>query len=195
MFRNVLFLLLSAILFVSVSSCKKDEVSEPVDKTVEISVSASPSPAVEYTFFNFEKNALVTGTDVITSTEWDFGLKLVSFIVNGGTNRAGKGGVIILDNTFDAVTTAPETGYKTDNGADTAIKDEWYDYNPVLRTFTPKAGKIFVFKTAKEKYAKMEVLKADPTDDNGTVVTPPVVPTKIKYTVRYAFQPDGSRNF
>ncbi len=109
MFRNVLFLLLSGILFISVSSCKKDEVSEPVDKTVEFSVSASPSPAVEYTFFNFEKNALVTGTDVIKSTEWDFGLKLVSFIVNGGTDRTGKGGVIILENTFYALTYSPET--------------------------------------------------------------------------------------
>ncbi|MBK7522676.1 MAG: HmuY family protein [Saprospiraceae bacterium] len=193
MFRNVLFVFLTGILMVSVSSCDKEEDSKPVDATVEISVSSNP--AGEFTYFNFEKKALVTGTDVMNSSEWDFGLKLVSFIVNGGTDRVGKGGVIILDNTMDGVKTAPESGYKTDNGADTAIKDEWYTYNPVARTFTPKAGKVFVFKTAKEKYAKMEVIKADPTDDNGVIVTPPVIPTKIRYTIRYVFQPDGSRNF
>ncbi len=193
MFRKLLLLsVFAGMVMVFTTSCS-DEDSQPVEATVDISVSAKPTGT--FTFFNFEKGQVVTGDTMIKTAEWDFGLELVTFIVNGGQDRVGQGGAIILDNTLEGVTEAPETGYKTDNGTDTAIKDEWYTYNPVARTFTPKAGKVFVFKTAKGKYAKMEVLGAVPTDDNGAVVVPPVVPTKIKYTIRYAFQPDGSRNF
>jgi hypothetical protein len=193
MFRKLLLLsVFAGMVMVFTTSCS-DEDSQPVEATVDVSVSAKPTGT--FTFFNFEKGQVVTGDTMIKTAEWDFGLELVTFIVNGGQGRAGQGGAIILDNTLEGVTEAPETGYKTDNGTDTAIKDEWYTYNPVARTFTPIAGKVFVFKTAKSKYAKMEVLAAVPTDDNGAIVVPPVVPTKIKYTIRYVFQPDGSRNF
>ena len=173
-------------------SCEEED-TQPIESTLDISVSASASGP--NTYFSFEKGQELTATDVFTTNEWDFGLKLVFFQVNGGTDRVGQGGALVLDNTFDNVTEAPETGYKTDNGADTAIKDEWYTYDPVARSFTPKAGKVLVFKTGKGKYAKMEIIKGEPVDDNGNVVVPPVVPTKIRYTVRYAYQPDGSRKF
>lgn len=173
-------------------SCEKED-TQPIESTLDISVSSSP--AGPYTYFSFEKGEVLTTPDVFTTNEWDFGLRVVYFQVNGGTDRAGQGGAVIVDNTFDNVTEAPETGYKTDNGADTAIKDEWYTYDPVARSFTPKAGKVLVFKTGKGKYAKMEIIKGEPTDDNGNIVVPPVVPTKIRYTVRYAYQPDGSRKF
>lgn len=182
-----------AMLMVAVfMSCEKED-TQPIESTVDISVSASTSG--NNTYFSFEKGEVLTATDVFSTNEWDFGLKLVFFQVNGGTDRAGQGGAMVLDNTFDNVTEAPETGYKTDNGADTAIKDEWYSYDPVARSFTPKAGKVLVFRTGKGKYAKMEFIKGVPTDDNGNIVVPPVVPTKIRYTLRYVYQPDGSRKF
>jgi hypothetical protein len=193
MFRTSFYYMVFVTIFsLSFMSCKKETDNVPVTNTIDISVSSSQAGA--FTYFSFEKGEVVTAENVFTTKDWDFGLKLISFQVNGGTDRAGEGGVIILDNTFENVTTAPETGYKTDNGADTAIKDEWYTYDPVARSFTPKAGKVFVFKTAKGKFAKMEVIKGVPTNDNGEIVVPPVVPTKIKYTIRYAFQADGSRN-
>lgn len=193
MLRKLLFLsVFAGMVMVSTTSCS-DEESTPIEATVDISVSAKPTG--NFTFFNFEKGQVVTGDTMIKTSEWDFGLELVTFIVNGGQDRAGQGGAIILDNTLEGVTEAPETGYKTDNGTDTAIKNEWYTYNQATRSFAPIAGKVFVFKTAKGKYAKMEVLGALPTDDKGDVVVPPVEPTKIKYTIRYAFQPDGSRKF
>jgi hypothetical protein len=193
MLRKLLFLsVFAGMVMVSATSCS-DEDSNPVSATLDISVGYKP--VGNFTFFNFEKGQVVSGDTMIKTSEWDFGLEFISFIVNGGQGRVGQGGVVILDKTFEGVTEAPETGYKTDNGADTAIKNEWYTYNQATRSFAPIAGKVFVFKTAKGKYAKMEVLSALPTDDKGDVVVPPVEPTKIKYTIRYAFQPDGSRNF
>jgi hypothetical protein len=52
-----------------------------------------------------------------------------------------------------------------------------------------------VFRTATNKYAKLEVLSADPADDNGNLVVPPTRPTKIKYRIRFAYQPDGTKKF
>ncbi|MFZ1704545.1 MAG: HmuY family protein [Saprospiraceae bacterium] len=187
---NLLFVL--SIMGLGLASCTKDVDSTPDVTTHELVVSSSQTG--EYSYFNFEQGTVVTENDMANSTSWDFGLKLVFFQVNGGTNRKGEGGVVIVDNTFDNVTTAPESGYKQDNGLDTAIKDEWYTYDPLTHSFTPKAGKVFIFKTAKGKYAKMEIVKGEPTDDNGNVVVPPVLPTKIKYTIRYAFQSNGSRD-
>jgi len=33
-----------------------------------------------------------------------------------------------------------------------------YDYNPTTHSFVPKAGKVFIFRTADGHYAKMELL-------------------------------------
>lgn len=177
----------------SMVSCDKDEeITKPLNAvSKDFLVTANPQGG--YSLFSFEKGELVTATQ--QSTDWDFGLRLITFSVNSGTTGPGNAGAIILDGVFDDIKTAPEAGYKSDAQGAPAIKDEWYNYNSTTRSFTPKAGKVFVFRTAKSKYAKMEILKADPTDDNGTIVVPPTQPTKIKYTVRYVFQPDGTKNF
>lgn len=187
-------LLLSAGLFLA--SCEKDEdPKQPVEAvTLDILVGADASTG-EFTLFSFEKGEVVASSEQSTNG-WDFGLLLTTFIVNSGVSGPGEGGAIVLNGIFDDIKEAPADGYRTDATGDLAIVDgEWYDYNPVARTFSPKAGNVFLFRTGDGKYAKMELLKADPTDDNGNVVTPPTRPTKIKYTLRFVYQPDGSRNF
>lgn len=180
----------------TMNSCSKDkDTNEPLE-AVTASILTDASFMGSYDYFSFEQNKQLDRSEA-NSTNWDFGLLFINMIINNGTRGPGKAGVQILNAAFDEVTEAPESGYITeDSASEPSIKtEEWGVYNPVQRTFTPIAGKIFVFITAKGKYAKMEMLKAEPTNDNGQVVTPPEVPTKIKYTFRYVYQPDGSRKF
>lgn len=177
---------------VALTSCIKEEVSR--GKTTELITTSNPlSP--NFTLFNFT-NDTSTETDGITqSDDWDFGLKFTTMIINGGEGRVGEGGVQLLDKSFDEVNQAPESGYKTDTSTDFAIKDEWYTYNSTTRTFAPIAGKTFVIKTGKGRYAKMEILSALPVDDNGVLVTGSTRPTKIKYRFRYQINLNDSRDF
>jgi hypothetical protein len=192
---NIAFLLLGFLFF---SSCSKDDdASTPIDATeTDIFVSSNfmnPGPPV---LFSFETGATVAST-AFPTTNWDFGMVLISILVNGGPTAVGDAGVQILDGVFDEILEAPEEGYKQDESplSPAIATEEWGVYNPQARSFTPIAGKVFVFKTAKGNFAKMEFTKVDPVDDNGNVVIPPVVPTQFKYSLRYVHQADGSRSF
>jgi len=187
-------LLAALLLFIPIlfTSCEKDDIqTQPLEaKTAEILVDAKATGAFSY--FSFASGSTIT-TNI---QNWDFGLRLVSFIVNSGVSGSGNAGVIVQSGVFDDIKSAPETGYLQDSANQLAVKDgEWYDYNAVARSFVPKAGIVFIFRTNDGKFAKMEVLKADPADNDGKIVTPPTIPTKIKYTIRYVYQPDGTRNF
>ena len=55
--------------------------------------------------------------------------------------------------------------------------------------FTPKAGKIFFFRTAENKYVKMELLAVDYEPFVGPT------PVRLVYRFRYTYQSSGSTNF
>jgi hypothetical protein len=187
--------LAAAILFLAVS-CKKDEKPTPATvATIDFLVNGSASQG-NYDFFSFSSGAKVAASDSI-STKWDFAMRFETFIVNSNASGPGNAGVQILNTPFDNVTVAPESGYKYDTTtAQKAIKgSDWYIYNATTRTFAPIAGRTFVFRTATNNYAKLEVLSADPADDAGNLVVPPTRPTKIKYKIRFAYQPANTRNF
>lgn len=187
--------LAAAILFLAVS-CKKDDKPTPATvATIDFLVNGSATQG-NYDFFSFSSGAKVAASDSI-STKWDFAMRFETFIVNSNASGPGNAGVQVLNTPFDNVTSAPESGYKYDTtAAQKAIKGaDWYIYNATTRSFAPIAGKTFVFRTATNNYAKLEVLSADPADDNGNLVVPPTRPTKIKYKIRYAFQASGKRDF
>lgn len=194
--KSFFFILTLSLFGYIMTSCSKDEDKNEPLAAVTNSILTDASFMGSYDYFSFEQNKQLDRSQANT-TNWDFGLLFINMVVNSGTRGPGNAGVQILTAAFDEVTEAPESGYITEGSAsEPSIKtEEWGVYNPVQRTFTPIAGKIFVFRTVNGKYAKMEMLKAEPTNDNGQVVTPPEVPTKIKYTFRYVYQPDGSRKF
>jgi hypothetical protein len=187
---------LAAVILTAMASCKKEDKPTPAAvATIDFLVNGSASQG-NYDFFSFTNGARVAAKDS-NSTAWDFGMRFETFIINSNASGPGNTGVQIVNMPFDNVTTAPESGYKYDTTvAQKAIKGtDWYIYNPTTRTFAPIAGKTFVFRTATNKYAKLEVLSADPADDAGNLVVPPTRPTKIKYKIRFAYQSNGKRDF
>lgn len=181
---------LSGFVFLAINSCtKKDPIPvTAIEKTDSLKVNFSPvSP---FTFFSFKNDALVANTDSAT-TKWDFGLRFTTFILNSKTYGPGNAGAILQNNIYSNVTAAPETGYAYDTSASQkAIKDgSWYNYNPTTRTFSPKAGQTFIFRTADNNYVKMELLAVDYEPFVGTQ------PKTLVYRFRYTYQASGSKNF
>lgn len=181
---------------IGLTSCEKEETPTPaIVNTKDFLVNGNASSG-NYNFFKFETASELPASDS-NSVKWDFAMRFETFIVNSNASGPGNAGVQILNQPFDNVTDAPQTGYRYDTAAaQKAIKgSDWYIYNPATRTFSPIAGKTFVFKTATGNYAKMEILTADPADDLGNLVVPPTRPTKIKYKIRVAYQGSGSTRF
>lgn len=186
-------MLLIAGLFL-LASCRKENTPEQAVFEQDIFLVNGNPTGGNFNFFSFATGSEVPLSDSI-SAKWDFAMRFEKIIVNSGVSGPGQAGVQILNTPYDLVTEAPQSGYKFDTSVTKlAVKgEEWYTYNSVTRTFSPIAGKTFVFRTATNKYAKLEILSADPADNNGNPVVPPTRPTKIKYKIRIAYQPDGSR--
>jgi HmuY protein len=188
--------LLAIASVIVLASCEKEKDPAPAVVTTKDFLVNGSATSGNYNFFSFE-TAKETAVGDSATNKWDFAMRFETFIVNSNVSGPGMAGVQILNQPFDAVITAPATGYRYDTAAaQKAIKGtDWYTYNPVTRSFSPIAGKTFVFKTATGKYAKLEVLTADPADDAGNLVVPPTRPTKIKYKIRVAYQADGTAIF
>lgn len=182
--------LAAAVVFLSLTACKKDK-NTPVtlvEKTDSLRVNFSATST--FTFFSFKNGAVVANTDSATN-KWDFGLRFTTFIVNSGSSGPGNAGAILQNAIYSSVTEAPATGYGTDTTtSQRAIKDgSWYIYNPATRSFAPRAGQTFIFRTAENNYAKLELLATDYEPFVGPF------PSKLIYRFRYSYQANGSRQF
>ena len=172
------------------TSCHKDHSATVTPAKADSAILAvNFNPTSSYAFFSF-KNGVISNVDS-ASNKWDFGLRLTTFIVNSNASGPGSAGVIMQDGIFDNITSAPASGYAYDSSATKlAIKDgSWYTYNVTTHVFIPTPGKVFIFRTADNHYAKMEIL--------GVTYEPFVGPTpvKIDYKIRYAYQATASTNF
>lgn len=179
-------------------SCGKEEVPAPTPAptaSVTDSIEVPFSLTAPFTFFNF-KNGTVTANTDSTTTNWDFGIRFVNINVNSHASGPGNAGVITQPGIYDSLSIAPETGYAYDTTSiqtaiDAGYTTGWYIYDPndPNHTFYPKAGQFFIFRTADNHYAKMEILSVSYLPFQGQV------PVTLIYKFRYTYQPDGSRNF
>lgn len=148
--RNVIFAVLMIVVF---ASCKKDTTDpKPAEiNTKDFLVNGDPSGG-NYNFFSFANSAEINEADS-SSSKWDFAIRFETFIVNSNASGPGNAGVQIINQPFDAITTAPTNSYRYDTTvSQKAIKGaDWYTYNPTTRSFSPIAGKTFVFRTATGK--------------------------------------------
>jgi len=123
--------------------------------------------------FHFARNA------VVDIGSWDIAFRRHHLIAASGAGIADLGAVA-----FDSVREVPAGGYvHTDFGRDTANAGvgKWYAYSMLSHLLTTK-GHVYAVRTADGRYAKLEIL-AYYCRDVGAAC----------YTVRYAFQGDGSR--
>lgn len=186
------FSALTLVTIFLLASCKKDEATPVVPaKTATQTLSVPFSTATNFSFFSFKDSTGVSSADSATG-KWDFALRFTKFLVNSNASGPGNAGVIMQDGIYSSITNAPTTGYSYDTTATRlAIKDgSWYDYNSVTRSLTPKAGKVFIFKTADGlRYAKLQLLSVDYAPFVG------MVPTTLLYKFQYTYQPNGTTSF
>lgn len=180
-----------ALVAIVITACSKKDTTVVLPTTVKTkNITVNFSPTSSFTFFSFRDTTVIANADS-ASTKWDFALRLTTFLVNSNASGPGNGGAILQDGIYDNVTDAPASGYAYDTtSSQKAIKDgSWYDYNPTTHSFVPKAGKVFIFRTADGHYAKMELL--------GVSYEPFVgpVPVKLIYNFRYTYQPNNSNKF
>lgn len=189
-----LSLVACAALMIGLTSCDKkgSTPSQPITKTDSLRVSFDTKNG-HYALFSFKDGNVIDIKDS-ASAKWDFGVRYINIIVNSHASGPGNAGVIKVNGIYDTYMQAPTTGYAYDTTAaqpaiNASLINGWYDYNPATHAFTPKAGQFFVFKTADNKYVKMEMLSADYEPFTGPK------PEFVKYKFRYTYQADGSVNF
>ena len=197
--KNILYLFLILPFFL-LNACKDDdEKVDPNLKTLDVKTinnlnagASGSATANHYTLFSFKTGLVVPLTDS-SGTTWDLGFRGTSIIVNGGTSGPGNAGAIVKTAALDDVREADATGYTLDNGAVFAIPagsgNGWYTYDGATNIISPIPGKVFVIRTADNKYAKFEIvsyyLDAPAVPDLS-------IPSRY-YTFRYVYQPNGTR--
>ena len=175
----------------------------PGDTTVSFSSTGRPLGANAYTYFSLRENKIITGADTLTG-KWDIAFKQFYIKLNGGTNATGGGtaAAFLASNTLESYTTISEadTTFKQDNGASFALNPApgvWYSYNMSTFLALPIPGKIFVIRTADNKYAKLEITSLYKNGITPDVSASPVVKSRLQffYNFRFVLQPNGTKKF
>ena len=168
-----LFFLLSLLLF---TSCEKtlnnDVIAEDVITFVELDASQytvnqlDSSLTGKYEKFSFSKG------DTVSHDNWDVAFKGSTIIINGGEsyeqdqpNRVGDAAVYIATGVMSDVRTVDVSKFSQDDTTGPAIIDDlgisgqgWASYDMGTHILSPIAGRILVFRTHDNKYAKMEII-------------------------------------
>ena len=155
------------------------------DKTVELltkEITNIPAPQTggrgvpiggEFTKFDFE-TGLVTTSD----TDWDIAFRGTIIAINGGVKtgtkdepvRNGNVEVSIVNGIFKEIKSAKDLVFKKDRNGTFGIAagsdNGWYNYNPETNIISTIPGKVFVFKTRKGNYVKVNFLSYYKDQDN-----------------------------
>lgn len=207
------FSLLSSFLFLSSCSDNDDgetggsatlEVQTAADILADANAVSGPpgqGPPPNYTFYSLTDGKIVDKADS-NSTQWDIAVAGTTVLVNGGTSGPGQGQAQVVNGAFEALTEAPEGGFRADSESGLAIPtgsgNGWYTYtgqdgNPP-NTILPIPGRIIALRTAEGNYAKLEILSYYRGNPDTSAPDFSAVDGRF-YTFRYVVQPSGSRSF
>ena len=141
----------------------------------------------DYTKFSFSEGKVVDGDN------WDVAFRWSHIIVNGGMgsdsaqpNKTGNAAVYIIDGTMESIISVSENLLMQDTETSTAIINDygfgtnggpgvWCTYDMNTHVISPNAGKILVFRTHDNNYAKVEIW-------DGYVDTEEELVSKLKAT-------------
>jgi hypothetical protein len=152
----------------------------------------------------FEKFSFSEG-DTVSHDNWDVAFSGTTIIVNGGDSynvnqleRTGNAAVYIATGVMSDIRTVDLSKLEQDNLSGPTIIDDlgisgqgWASYDMDTHILSPIPGRILVFRTHDNKYAKMEIIyfydspNPQPLEgDYGGF-----------YTFNYVYQTDGTTNF
>jgi len=202
--------LLLSVLILFFTSCEKSSnsdiiVNEDVITFFELNASqyiVNPSDSVltgKYEKFSFSEG------DTVSHDNWDVAFRGTTIIVNGGDSyninqpeRIGNAAVYIATGVMLDIRTVDLSKLEQDNTSGPAIVDDlgisgdgWASYDMSTHIISPIAGRILVFRTHDDKYAKMEIVyyydSPNPDPSNGDYGG--------YYTFNYVYQSDGGLTF
>ena len=171
------------------------------DTIIGVSSMGQPYGSGRFSFFSLENKVTVPGSDS-ASQNWDIALRGTTILTNGGTSGPGNGGAFIWVGAFDNLTSVPaDSTFKTDNAPSYAITTGsgkgWYSYDGPTNLITPLPGRVLVIRTAKGRYAKVEILNYYRKGQTPAATDADNIKMQNQrhYLLRYTYQPDGSKNF
>ena len=202
--------LLLAVLILFFTSCEKSSnndiiIDEDVITFVELNASQYDVNILDSLVTGkFEKFSFSEG-DTVIHDNWDVAFSGTTIIVNGGDSysvnqpeRTGNAAVYIATGVMTDIRTVDLSKLEQDNTSGPAIIDDlgiseqgWASYDMSTHILSPIPGRILVFRTHDNKYAKMEILyfydTTNPTPSNGDFGG--------FYTFNYVYQSAGEINF
>lgn len=171
-----------AVLIATITSCNKNDRDEVIEKKkIVLSDTSKSYHAIDiyagkededpYTYFDLDTNKVLEEND-LTSDNWDIAFNATTIKVNGGDDRKGKGGALVLDELYDDVEEVPKDSKfnqdkKTNAGSDEAYHyaipmgsgNGWYIYDQKEHKVAPNKGRTIVVRTGDGKrYAKIKIL-------------------------------------
>tara|TARA_R110002167_G_scaffold11308_12_gene50155 strand:- start:747 stop:1370 length:624 start_codon:yes stop_codon:yes gene_type:complete len=198
--KITIFLLATVVTFISCSDDDNGQDIVPI-QSKNISNLAAPQTGGQgepvggpFTKFDF-----ATGMVTTSETDWDIAFRGTTIAVNGGAItgttdepiRNGDSGASIQTGTFASVVSADGLTYAQDADGSFAIPtgsdNGWYNYNPQVNVITAIPGKVLVFRTRDNRYAKVEILsyyKDAPEEPDG------FVHESRFYTFNYVYNPN-----
>jgi len=126
----------------------------------------NPTATGPFVKFSFSEGGEVLGDN------WDVAFRGPTIIVNGGEGssidqpeRTGNAAVYIANGTMNEIQSVDMSSLLQDSESGTAIVDDlgftgqgWCSYDMMTHIISPIAGRILVFRTHNNNYAKMEIL-------------------------------------
>jgi hypothetical protein len=205
------FFLLVFLLFTSCEKSSTEEIPWWHDADIveldasnyELSI-IDTSATGDFVRFSFSEGGIVTNEN------WDVAFRGTTLIINGGEkanvdqpDRTGNAAVYIEIGSMSEIGSVDTSRLLQDNSAGSAILNNimiddlgvsgqgWASYSFSNHLFSPRAGRILVFRTHDNKYAKMEIIyfydRSDPQPSEGDYGG--------FYTFNYVYQSDGGTNF
>ena len=198
--------LLLSLFILFFTSCEKsieqNMIDENVINFVELNASQYDVNILDYLVTGkFEKFSFSEG-DTVIHDNWDVAFSGTTIIVNGGDSyndnqpeRIGNAAVYIATGVMSDIRTVDLSKLEQDNTSGPAIIDDlgisgdgWSSYDMSTHIISPIAGRILVFRTHDNKYAKMEILyyydSPNPDPSNGDYGG--------YYTFNYVYQPNDN---
>ena len=153
-----------------------DSLVGPTTQTLDASSSD------QWTYFDFSRNAAVTNPGPL---DWDIAVRRFYIIANGGPGFPGQAGLADLGAiSFDSLRVLPDSAFQVTakDSVNPAIR-RWYDYGFSSHILRSK-NHVYAVRTADGKYAKLQVVSYYCGE-----ATPGC------FTIRYAYQGNGTRSF